>query len=49
MIEVTENQDGSFTINWNPNDPNESMLNHFTEQDFIDCIIEQCERTLRDT
>lgn len=49
MIEVTENQDGSFTINWNPNDPNESMLNHFTEQDFIDCIMEQCERALDDT
>lgn len=49
MIEVTENQDGSFTIFWDHNDPVESQLNHFTEQDFIDAIMEQCKLALGDT
>ena len=48
MIEVKENQDGSFTINWDPNDPVESQLNNFTEQDFIDAIMEQCDRALEE-
>jgi hypothetical protein len=38
-IEVIEEQDGSLTISWDENDPKESMLNHFTEQDFIDVIM----------
>lgn len=49
MIEVKENQDGSFTITWDSNDPVESQLNHFTEQDFIDAIMEQCKLALDDT
>ena len=46
MINVEENQDGSFTITWDPTDPNEAILNDFNEQDFIDAIMEQCKRTL---
>jgi hypothetical protein len=46
MIEVKENQDGSFDISWDENDPTESILNTWTEQDFIDCIMQECERTL---
>jgi len=38
-IEVKENEDGSFDISWDKNDPKESILNHFTEQDFIDVIM----------
>jgi hypothetical protein len=38
MIEVRENEDGSFQIDWNPNDPVESIMNEWTEQDFIDAI-----------
>ena len=38
MIEVTEEQDGTFTISWDENDPVESMMNTWTEQDFIDVI-----------
>jgi hypothetical protein len=38
MIEVHENEDGSFQIDWNPNDPVESIMNEWTEQDFIDAI-----------
>ena len=48
MIEVKENQDGSFDISWDENDPTESILNTWTEQDFIDCIRKECERTLAD-
>ena len=46
MIDVKEEQDGSFTISWDENDPTESILNTWTSQDFIDCIMEQCRRTL---
>ena len=46
MIEVTEREDGSFDISWDENDPVESQLNHWTEQDFIDCIMDGCKRTL---
>jgi len=38
MIEVNENPDGSFNISWDENDPFESMMNEWTEQDFIDAI-----------
>ena len=39
MIEVKEETDGTFTISWDENDPLESVLNTWTEQDFIDTII----------
>ena len=38
MIEVTENDDKTFTISWDENDPEESIFNDFTEQDFINLI-----------
>ena len=38
MIDVTENQDGTFTISWDENDPKESILNYWTEQDFINAL-----------
>jgi len=38
MIDVKENDDGSFTISWDENDPSESIFNDWTEQDFIDAI-----------
>ena len=43
MIEVKEEGDGSFTIYWDENDPQESILNTWTEQDFIDVIKEKLE------
>ena len=43
MIEVKEETDGSFTIYWDENDPQESMLNTWTEQDFIDAITQKLE------
>lgn len=41
MIEVKEEEDGSLTISWDENDPQESLLNTWTEQDFIDAIMER--------
>ena len=38
MIEVTENDNGTFTISWDENDPQESIFNTWTEQDFINAI-----------
>lgn len=48
MIEVKENEDGSFDISWDNNDPIESQMNDWTEQDFIDAIMEHCERVLKE-
>ncbi len=44
MIEVTENEDGSFTISWDETSPTESILNTWTEDDFIQAIREQVEK-----
>ena len=38
MIDVTENQDGTFTISWDENDPQESIFNNYTEENFITLI-----------
>ena len=37
-MKVTEEENGSFTIDWDPNDPVESVFNTWTEEDFIQCI-----------
>jgi hypothetical protein len=46
MIDCKENEDGSFTISWDENDPIESILNDWTEEDFIKVIIEHAEKTI---
>jgi hypothetical protein len=40
MITVKDKEDGSFLIDWNPNDPKESALNSWTEEDFVNAIRE---------
>jgi hypothetical protein len=35
MIEVTQEPDGSMTITWDKDDPVESIMNDWTEEDFI--------------
>ena len=40
MIQVTENEDGSFTISWDETSPTESILNTWTEDDFTKAIME---------
>ena len=42
-IQVIQEQDGSLTISWDENDPVESILNTWTEQDFVDAIMKKCE------
>jgi len=48
MIDVKENEDGSFTISWDPDDPVESIFNTWTEQDFIDAIMSQCKGVIEE-
>ena len=48
MIEVKEEQDGSFTISWDENDPVESMMNNWTESDFLDAIQKQLDKLKED-
>lgn len=43
MINVIQEDDGSLTISWDENDPVESTLNTWTEEDFINAIKEGCE------
>jgi hypothetical protein len=44
MIEVHENKDGSFQIDWDENDPVESIMNDWTEEDFIQALKEHIEQ-----
>lgn len=47
-LRVSENEDGSLQIEWDPNDERWSMFNDFTEQDFIDMITSYCKTVLDD-
>ena len=38
MIEVTQDHENRFTIYWDENDPQESIFNNYTEEDFINLI-----------
>lgn len=49
MIKVIENEDNSFTITWDENSPTESILNTWTEEDFIRVISEYLESLVEDT
>ena len=48
MIQVTENEDGSFTISWDETSPTESILNTWTEDDFIKVIMEHLQKLKED-
>lgn len=43
MIEVKHIKDSEYQISWDVNDPVESQLNFWTEEDFLNCIKERCE------
>ena len=45
-LAVHEEADGSFTIEWDENDPVESVFNTWTEQDFINAIVERAKEVL---
>ncbi len=42
-IKVTERQDGSFDIEWDENDPVESIMNDWTAEEFIQSIKDHLE------
>jgi hypothetical protein len=44
MIKVKELEDHSFEISWDENDPVESMMNTWTEEDFIRAIREELKK-----
>jgi hypothetical protein len=44
MIQVIENEDKSFTISWDETSPTESILNTWTEEDFIKVIMEHLQK-----
>ena len=46
MIKVTQENETTFTIEWDEKDPGESIFNSFTEQDFIDVLQYYCEQEL---
>lgn len=48
MIDVKEEENGSFTISWDENDPEESILNYWTEEDFVGAIIDYCKTLKKD-
>ena len=37
-IKVTQDDENKFTIEWDANDPQESMFNNWKEEDFINAI-----------
>ena len=45
-ISVNENPDGTFTIDWDPEDPQESILNTWTEEDFTNYLRSYCEKLI---
>ena len=48
MIQVIENEDKSFTISWDETSPTESILNTWTEDDFIKVIMEYLQKLKED-
>lgn len=42
-LTVTENEDGSFTFDWDDEHPITSQLNTWCENDFLNCLREQME------
>lgn len=45
-IDVTEQPDGSLTITWDPNDPEEAVLSTWTEEDFLKVLREAAQERL---
>lgn len=39
-LKITQNEDGSFTATWNPQDPKWSFLNHLTSAE-VNAMMEQ--------
>jgi len=46
MINVTQKNENTFIIEWDHEDPGESIFNSFTEQDFIEVLRYYAEKSL---
>jgi hypothetical protein len=46
-IEVIEESDGSLTISWDENDPNESIFNDWSSEDFTNLIKKGLEEIIK--
>jgi|TARA_B100001094_G_C17462820_1_gene453623 hypothetical protein len=46
MINVTQKSENTFIIEWDHEDPGESIFNSFTEEDFIEVLRYYAERSL---
>ena len=46
MINVTQESENTFIIEWDHEDPGERIFNSFTEQDFIEVLKYYAERSL---
>ena len=46
MINVIQKSENTFTIEWDENDPQESIFNTFTEEDFIEVLRHYAEKSL---
>ena len=52
MINVKDHEDGSFTIEWDENDPEESIFNDWTKEDFTNFFrycVEKESRSAKDS
>lgn len=51
-LKVIENDDGTFTLEWDPNDPKWSMFNDIPEEELsatiVELLTERCKEILED-
>jgi len=45
-ITAIVNDDETITFNWDENDPVDSVFNTWTEQDFMDAILDYCKEVM---
>jgi len=48
-LKITQNDDGSYEINWDKNDPNWKFLNHLTSKEIQIMIQQAIQDKLNDT
>jgi hypothetical protein len=46
-LKVSENDDGTFAIEWDPNDPRYALFNEMTEEQLNDYIIKALEEFIK--
>lgn len=46
-LQIKENEDGSFTMEWDPNDPKWVWLNDMTSEEITKILSEYCDEILK--